>query len=103
MHTQRIFYFCYRRSVASYLLLSVEKSGERTERGCIMDRFEFFEQLDWEAGEILRKAKSEYACEADDLANFKLVAELMGIPPQQVLGVYLSKHFVAILKGVSLR
>jgi hypothetical protein len=65
--------------------------------------FDFWEKLDDETYITLVKAQEEYASSSNPFENFEVLGRLLGISPRQVLAVYLLKHVVSLVKGVSLR
>lgn len=58
------------------------------------------EHLAQNCREILHVANREYADDHDALDNFKLVARLTGQTPKEVCAVYMTKHFIGIMKAV---
>jgi hypothetical protein len=51
-----------------------------------------------EAEDAINETKGEgYANDQDALANFKRAAQHLGLSPLQICGVYMSKHFDAIM------
>ena len=59
--------------------------------------------LEIHCSETLRKANTEYATTEDSLDNFKLVSRLLEgrVTPIQVAAVYMTKHFIGIMKMVN--
>src|SRR5690348_10584469 len=53
-----------------------------------------------ECDAIMNAKGPDYSGTEDRLANFKVVAQLVGITPRQVLGVYMAKHYTAIFKWI---
>jgi len=59
--------------------------------------------LETSCREVLGKAHHEYASERDALENFKLVSRILEdeVSPEQVAAVYMTKHFIGIMKMVN--
>lgn len=53
-----------------------------------------------ESFDLLVSKGSEYAGSIDRLANFKRGANLVGVPPETVCFIYMSKHYDAIANYV---
>ena len=63
----------------------------------------YWDNLDEETYITLKKAQEEYASGSHPFENFEVLGRVLGIPPRKVLAVYLLKHVVSLVKGVSLR
>ena len=63
----------------------------------------YWDNLDEETYITLTKAQKEYASGSDPFENFEVLGRVLGLPPRKVLAVYLLKHVVSLVKGVSLR
>lgn len=61
----------------------------------------FTNELFKECEETLKAKGVDYASKDDPFLTAKQIAELNGLTVRQVLGVFLSKHLVTILRGVS--
>lgn len=58
------------------------------------------EQLHQERIAVQRAKNKDYSTEEDCLSNFKEMAKRMGATPEQILAVYLDKHYTALLKYI---
>lgn len=59
---------------------------------------DYLEQELMKLVEVNRKASIEYTISDDAFDNFKRLGQLLDIPPEKVLAVYMVKHFDAIIK-----
>jgi hypothetical protein len=64
---------------------------------------ELWQELDDDAYRVLTEARQEYASDHDIFAGFCKIAEVCELTPRQVIVVLMTKHLLAIEKGVSLR
>ena len=63
----------------------------------------YWDNLDDETYITLKKAQEEYASCDNPFENFEVVGKILGISPREVLAVYLLKHVISLVRGVSLR
>ena len=68
-----------------------------------MTQLEFEEFLNQTANQLLALTRTkgvEYAGSRDQLANFHRLSEILGMPPEAILLVYLTKHLDSIHRYV---
>lgn len=68
--------------------------------------YQFRDELNNEASQVMGVASDEYASEGDKFFNFKAVAEMLqssAIGPYEVACIYALKHIFSIVRGVSKR
>lgn len=87
--------------------MSREEMADRSNVGQALGRPANQDQFDKVMGEtfetcqkILSKKGPDYAGNSDRYNNFRLVAELIGISPYQVLAVYACKQFLGELNAI---